>query len=542
MKNILVLAAALSLFVAEATAFCGFYVAKADAKLFNESSKVILARNGTRTVITMSSDFKGDVKDFAMVVPVPVILKESDIRVADQSIFDKLDAYSAPRLAEYYDPNPCYQYDYYYGPASKSMNEMALTDAISLNKDGEDYGVKIEAKYTVGEYDILILSAEESGGLKIWLTKNGYKIPAKAEEVLEPYIKSGMKFFVVKVNLEEQEKLGYQTLRPLQMSFESAKFMLPLRLGMANANGFQDMIVFAFTKTGRVEATNYRTAKLPTDKDIPLFVENKFGDFYKDLFSKAWEREGKNVVMLEYAWDISSGNFVKCDPCASVPPTYADLKEAGAFWVSGGQSQWSGSDYNGDVFFTRLHVRYSRENFPQDLFFQETPARENFQGRYVLHRPATGSLDCEAAKEYYFNLGKRRERELQQLASLTGWDVSQYNHYVDEAWRKAERIKEKKNELIPFLPVGGDGEKFPGQVVWLLTFLLFLTVFITRVFSAPCKISLSLWHLLLSFIARHLRNVRDITSLYLPAFNMRGQIPTSLWHSRFPVSGDNRVP
>ena len=65
--------------------------------------------------------------------------------------------------------------------------------------------VKIEAKYIVGEYDILILSAKESAGLKTWLDENGYKIPAGAEEVLQPYIKSNLKFFVVKVNEEEKK-------------------------------------------------------------------------------------------------------------------------------------------------------------------------------------------------------------------------------------------------------------------------------------------------------------------------------------------------
>ena len=34
-----------------ASAFCGFYVGKADAKLFNEASQVILVRDGDRTVI-----------------------------------------------------------------------------------------------------------------------------------------------------------------------------------------------------------------------------------------------------------------------------------------------------------------------------------------------------------------------------------------------------------------------------------------------------------------------------------------------------------
>ena len=83
------------------------------------------------------------------------------------------------------------------------LNEVLLHAAFGIKRKQES--VKIEAKYIVGEYDILILSAKESRGLKTWLNENGYKIPANAEEVLDPYIKSNLKFFVVKVNEEEKK-------------------------------------------------------------------------------------------------------------------------------------------------------------------------------------------------------------------------------------------------------------------------------------------------------------------------------------------------
>jgi hypothetical protein len=89
--------------------------------------------------------------------------------------------------------------------------------------------------------------------------------------------------------------------------------MLPIRLGMANADGDQDLIVYAFTKKGRIECTNYRTVSLPTGKNIPLFVQNNFGNFYSNLFQHQWDQEGKSVAMLEYAWDVSPKNYVKCD-------------------------------------------------------------------------------------------------------------------------------------------------------------------------------------------------------------------------------------
>jgi hypothetical protein len=369
-----------------------------------------------------------------MVVPVPVVLNKKDIKVVDQQIFNTLNDYSKPRLVEYFDQNPCLRYDYNKLEGKVpgiSMSEVVVTGMGRSAK--RDLGVKVEAKYLVGEYDILILSAKESTGLKTWLDGNGYKIPAGADEVLEPYIKSKLKFFVVKVNEEEKKKWPGNFLRPLQIRFTSPKFMLPIRLGMANADGDQDMIVYAFTKKGRIETTNYRTVSLPTGKNVPLFVQNNFGNFYANLFQHQWAKEGKAVTMLEYAWDVSPKNFVKCDPCVATAPSTQDLVQAGVWWLNRDWQDYSDveeedDDYSDNVFFTRLHVRYNRENFPQDLAFQVTPNTDNYQARYIITHPASGDLSCDAGKKYLKQLKQRRAGEMQMLGYLTGksyddWDV-----------------------------------------------------------------------------------------------------------------------
>ena len=46
-------------------------------------------------------------KEFALVVPVPTFLTREQIHVGDKALVDHLDAYSAPRLVEYFDDDPC---------------------------------------------------------------------------------------------------------------------------------------------------------------------------------------------------------------------------------------------------------------------------------------------------------------------------------------------------------------------------------------------------------------------------------------------------
>jgi len=320
----------------------------------------------------------------------------------------------------------------YYKSAPLSMSDVVVSGYGSRKKD---LGVTVEAKYLVGEYDILILSAKESSGLQTWLTQNGYKIPEGANEVLEPYIKGNLKFFVVKVNEQEKKKLPGNFLRPIQISFSSPKFMLPIRLGMANSDGDQDMLVYAFSRKGRIECTNYRTVALPTGKNIPLFIQNNFSAFYSNLFQHQWKMESKSVAMLEYAWDVSPQNYLKCDPCVATAPAVRDLVQAGVWWVNRNATDpWeddednNNSGYSNNVYFTRLHIRYNRKAFPQDLVFQETANKENFQARYIITHPATGTFDCSAGKKYLEELKERRRDELDMLTYLTGkgyhdWDI-----------------------------------------------------------------------------------------------------------------------
>lgn len=406
-------------------AFCGFYVAKADTKLFNKASQVVLVRQGDRTVLTMANDFKGDPKEFAVVIPVPTVLQKGQIHIGEKALLDHLDAYSAPRLVEYFDEDPCRVY-------ADRLMEMAATPAPLASRaqsgaSAKSLGVTIEAQYTIGEYDILILSAQQSTGLETWLRENGYRIPAGASDVLNSYIRQNLKFFVAKVNLKEQAKLGFTMLRPIQVAYESPKFMLPIRLGMVNADGPQELFVYALTSKGRVETTNYRTVKLPTGMDVPLYVKSRFPDFYKAMFTHQAAKENMSAIFTEYAWDMSW-----CDPCAADPLTNDELRQLGAFWVpDAGPGGRIGpripvpvpSGVPG-VFITRLHVRYDNAHFPEDLVFQETADRTNFQGRYVLRHAWSGDSTCDAAVRYRAELTQRHEREAQTLAMLTGWNIT----------------------------------------------------------------------------------------------------------------------
>jgi hypothetical protein len=209
--------------------------------------------------------------------------------------------------------------------------------------------------------------------------------------------------------------------------------MLPIRLGTLNAEGTQELFVFTLTNKGRVETTNYRTVRLPSDVEIPTYVKGDFARFYTSMFSTQVKKQNMSTVFLEYAWDMAW-----CDPCAADPLTNDQLRKLGVFWLDGDATPGpAGSVMRprpmprpmpggpSNVFVTRLHVRYDGAHFPEDLVFQETGDRANFQGRYILRHAWTGNETCSAADTYRRELSVRREKEAQTLASLTGWDIAE---------------------------------------------------------------------------------------------------------------------
>jgi hypothetical protein len=402
-------AVALATSAGAAQAFCGFYINGSDKKMFNDATQVVLMRQGTRTVLSMQNDFRGPLEDFAMVVPVPVVLKETEVKTLNKAVLDRIDSLGSPRLVEYWEQDPCNQgWDEDRSRDARGGARPAMKSA--ENESAKKDSVKIEAQFDVGEYKILILSATDSSGLERWLTQSGYKIPAGAEPLLRPYVEAGSKFFVAKVDPKKVRMVtenGQQraALSPLRFHYDSEEFSLPIRLGMANAEGKQDLIVNIISDK-RYEVANYKNVVIPTNFDVSDSVRTRFAEFYVALFDKTLEAT-PGAVVTEYAWQTNPS--AKCDPCPPQVPTDADAMTLGADIIGGRIAQ-------GYYVLTRLHARYGKKDMKDDLRFREakpitggreawskqgleygaTASAENyFQARYAIRHWWTGPITCQ---------------------------------------------------------------------------------------------------------------------------------------------------
>ena len=488
-----------------ADAFCGFYVAGSGQKMFNDATQVILMRDGTRTVLSMQNDYRGPLEDFAMVVPVPVVLKATDVKVLDKGVFERTDSLGSPRLVEYWEQDPCpppmierpypsrpspspprqyaptttathsgggagrgdsmkqerqrpavppilasfsanppsvtadlataitwsYSYSnspwpepscsvdhgvgavgngaaaYLTIPATTTVTLTCANQAGKSEKQLKISAIKIEGKFDVAEYQILILSATEATGLESWLKQSGYKIPDEAEALLRPYIENGSKFFVAKVDPKKVRMVdGHAALSPLSFHYDAEEFSLPIRLGMANSSGKQDLIVSILSADKRYEVANYKNVFIPTNFDVKPSVKTRFGEFYAALFDKTVEAN-PGAVITEYAW-TAVPNY-HCDPCTDADITSPDLMALGAD-IMGGQLA------RGHFVLTRLHARYGKTDMKDDLRFREAkpvtggreqwgkdgleysavPSVQNFfQARFAVRHYWTGPIACK---------------------------------------------------------------------------------------------------------------------------------------------------
>jgi MYXO-CTERM domain-containing protein len=411
--------AALALAPARAEAFCGFYVNGAGSEMFAEATQVVLMREGTRTVLSMQNAYKGPVEEFALVVPVPVVLQEADVKTLPKEVFAKVDGMGAPRLVEYWERDPCAQTGDGYG-VGRGMSGAPKTAKDSAAAD-PSAKVVIEAQFVVGEYEIVILSATDSTALDAWLRDGGYKIPAGAEPLLRPYVEQGSKFFVAKVDPTKVtfDADGRAQLSPLRFHYDADELMLPIRLGLANSAGTQDLIINIVSPEGRYQVANRPNVTIPTNLDVKDEVRDRFGEFYAALFDRTVEMN-PGAVVTEYAWDAST-----CDPCPGPALAPNDFAALGADVLPGGGAAptsgrgGSGRVRRGGFVLTRLHARYGKHEVADDLVFAKaepivggrehvvdpqtrkleeraTPSRvNNFQGRYAIRHEWTGPIECE---------------------------------------------------------------------------------------------------------------------------------------------------
>jgi hypothetical protein len=325
------LGACLLLFTAApASAFPGFLASKTKTAIKVNSTQVVLMKKGNVTAVTVMSDYEGPLEPFAMVLVVPPDVSADHVTTLKREYVDRLDAISAPRFHEYWEQDPCDP-----GPVEQEWQRNMKADASSAflgggdmpqstQKVAKELSLDVQAKQKEGEYSFTLLGKDES--VAAWLKNKGYTLPPGAEQAVQPYLQAGMRLVVAQVDTNRIELVGGDRaqLSPIRFWTEQPYAAIPDRVGLVNAGGKQELIVYVLDPEQRYESKNYKNLFPPTNVEVDFSVKERIGEFYAAL-QDIIEQKSPGAFLNEFAWPSDGCG----QPCATEPIAIAEMLSLG---------------------------------------------------------------------------------------------------------------------------------------------------------------------------------------------------------------------
>ena len=349
----------------------------AGSEAFGAVTQVVLMRHGTRTVLSIQRDHEGPLEAFAMVIPVPAVLRAADVKTLPRALFTRIDQVGAPELVEAWPQDTCMDRPAFVRPPPLSAIAAGVPDgSVAQGRPG----VTIESQFIVGEYQIAIVSATGAAGLAAWLRAEKYRIPSGAEAILKRYLALGMKFVAVKVDPAKVTfENGRAALSPLRLHYDSDEFTLPIGLGLAMPDGPQDLIVTILSPMQAYKVAGREHVEMPAALyPSQAALRDRFDEFYAAEFDRV-QTQHHGAVVTEKTWDLIES------------PWHMDVGPEGlatlGLDVLGGVKET-------DLELTRLHARYSGA-ITEDLVFEPVSGLNTAWTTYVIEHPGMRPGACK---------------------------------------------------------------------------------------------------------------------------------------------------
>ncbi len=368
-------------------AFCGTYVGTDGATVHNKASQVVVATDGSQTVLTLANDYDGDAASFGLIIPVPGGTTAVDITVTDRTALDVLDVYSAPRLVAYSCADVIWIPGETGGWSDQGVEGSSgcggggtspgMSDTSDAGSSGSEAGGGLSTSlfaegttsehFTAGEYELDLVDAAGIAGLQHWLDNNGFSLPDGAESVVAEAVSGGARFLVARVALDEVSA-ERPWLSPIQVRYDGTDLVLPIRLGATASVGEQDIVVYGISPTaaGALAIANYPQFEVETD----CLLGDELGAGYDALFTASYaaaDRGGRAGWALEF---LSMQGA--CDP---LPPsgTIQSSVLAGLGFGLGIEN----------ATLSRLHLRGVAAEIDQDLVLYPSGVNDYWQQDYI---------------------------------------------------------------------------------------------------------------------------------------------------------------
>lgn len=405
-----------------ALAFPGFFVSKkSDQPVFNKNSKIFFSKLNSQVNMTIFLDYMTTSSDFALVLPFPSSIDSSKIKFLKTEDLQSLETFTSPYLEVVPDSFNC-------SAEQKTKNDQKTKpQIISLSN--------LTSSSPTEKFNFEILDIKENHGFNKWLENKKYYLGQSLRFELTNSLNHFSNFLVITLKKPSVNKYTY--LNPIQISYDSKYLSVPLQIGSINSPDFQRSWLYILTQNARMEVSNYRTMKRPTDLILPEFTISLFDKTYNDLTLNQPQSTSLKSFHLEF-----TGPIRNCADCDIPTPTAEELSRLGVQWANSAKGtpvKATNSKISPNKFLayvTRLYVNYSSHIFNTPIAFLETKDQTPFHTFFNIIKPTAELKTCNSP-QYFEELKTRHKQEAQNLANITGWPLKEIEKKLKSSLEKS---------------------------------------------------------------------------------------------------------
>ncbi len=319
--------ALLLLLPVEAAALPGFFATQTKTKPTSLSTQVAVMMNGDDSVVTVMTDYKGPMKPFAWVIPVPTDVQASEVKILKRGALERLEELTAPRFHEFWEMDPCDTETKHEQIWERKLSASSDTDFLgggdmfkNTDKVPKVMQERLDPDYRTEGHGYTISVVPRA--VDSWLQSKGYNMPDGIS--LDAY--DGMSFLVAEVDpkLLELGAKGEAVLSPLRYNTKKT-VELATTLGKAHVDKAHELLIYVLHPESRYQVDNYKNVFPPTNLEVDFKVKERMGDYYAGLYDMIAQKHPKAFV-TEYAWEVKTCG----EPCPDAPLKIFELFTLGA--------------------------------------------------------------------------------------------------------------------------------------------------------------------------------------------------------------------
>lgn len=282
---------ALFVFQAKPAAACGGFFCQ-NSPVDQAAERIVFTVNDNGTVTSLIEiQYTGAAPDFSWILPIPEAIGTSDLAVPEDgdTVFEELHSMTDVRIIRPDRPRCTQEWNIGFGAMSESAEMMS------------DSGVDVFASGEVGPFGFDVIGSEDPAALIGWLRDNNYRVEPEMEPLINVYVEEQFAFVAMRL-LDGEDS---DAIKPIEITYEGRKPMIPLRLTAVAANPNMPIFTWIFANEQAVPE-NFEHMEIATEE---ITFSDWGGNDYQMLIRGRADALGGRAFITEMAAPASTIGF-----------------------------------------------------------------------------------------------------------------------------------------------------------------------------------------------------------------------------------------